>query len=77
MLTPVHGVSFFGKFIRFRNIYGLPLSWFDDFRTHCKSKKVPDQPNEKAFPSFAGLLDFASSGILPNPREMPLESMKE
>gem|GEM_PF-2433925 len=36
------------------------------------SQKLHDLPIEKPFPSFAGLLDFATNVILPNPRQMPL-----
>ena len=35
------------------------------------TKKLPELLNEKAFPSFAGLLDFSATGSLPNPREVP------
>ena len=45
---------------------GLSLS-----RTLIFTKKLPELLNEKAFPSFAGLLDFSATGSLPNPREVP------
>ena len=40
-------------------------------RTSIFRKKLPELLNEKAFPSFAGLLDFSATGSLPNPREVP------
>lgn len=40
-------------------------------RTSIFTKKLPELLNEKAFPSFAGLLDFAGDGSLPNPRQVP------
>jgi hypothetical protein len=59
-------------FVEVANLDG-ESRWYDSnlLRTLIFTKKLPELLNEKAFPSFAGLLDFSATGSLPNPREVP------